>query len=213
MRGLHDYFQGSKVNLLNHYWQTQKRTKWAKRVNGEWHYRVSETGPFKYTRDQIDFGHKLDVVVFDKVVSAIETELYLKVFKGGLSIERADAIAKQCKDLFMSNPKNYLPELKGVNRGNGGLIDLKYHETVEPLEALGRMLDTKTNLGLNHISDFDADAFEVLDELIGTYRRTIPELADSLALKEIQDLVPRPLPQPVLLSSSRMTTETGITAK
>lgn len=161
---------------LHAYWESQG---WARQIVDEdtgfkrWQYAVDDSGKW-YERSEIDFGHIVDVVVYDQGAFIIENEIRTMMYAGEIpfSEARIAEVDRALRKLFMDNPHNYIPELKSLNRSNGGIVGLSYRDQVTFRTAFDQMMRNKV-FG-NSLQDAP-DAWGVMKDLLDDLIAAVPE--------------------------------------
>lgn len=192
LRRLRGYLDSLRSNSrLHSYWQSKG---WARQVDvldpdtGQlvkvWEYRVDDTGNW-YPRRMIDFGHVVDVVVYDQAVFLVESEIRAMMHAGEIAMDEARLaeIDHILRKLFMDNPLNYIPELSSLNRSNGGTVGLSYRDQVTFRAAFDQMMRNKV---FGNALAGELNPWEVMEELLG---RLVQEIPESHLLRQWYDEV------------------------
>ncbi len=186
--------------LLHRYWAQQDpplAINLGTEKQPDWRYYVNDSGKWKWLprrseidgRTIIDFGHIIDVVVWDKAVFLIENELWEQLARGRIAAERVDEAENLLRKAFMNFTRNYVPELKGPNRANGGTVRIFYSDEITFRQAMARMLDTKAG---THLPAATEHPLQVLEALL---EQLVPQIPESALLKRwLQELRDRPTP-------------------
>ncbi len=152
-----------------------------------WMFRVDDS-PRRYARSEIDIGHVLDVVVYDKFVFLVESEILELVHQGKLPESAFENAYHALRRVFMEANSNLVPELPGPNRANA--LRISYRDDMTMHQALDLMLSEKA---VDHLPSNVAHPLEVFSEITS---RLLDELPASRTVRIWDDLLANALEMP-----------------